>query len=392
MSSRVTLGLLCLFVALCLGGLAPSVVQAAALPSATTLPVSLSATPSAGSAPLQVAFQATVNFGTPTGYNWTFGDGTYLNGTNISDARPSHVYATPGTYTASVRVWEGTEGGNASIGVHVTASPLVLHVTATPDTGTAPLTVTFQGMIIGGSETYVAFNWSFGDGGSGVGPTIQYTYLRAGHYYVVLEVEDSEAAEVRQGVWVNVSANEVTPSAQVTGLGAFGWAVVGFSVGLVVAIVAFPVRSWLLDRRARSRSHPAPGPNRPGPAAAAPAAAVAASAKASGSPSAPPAQSAPAEAFRLSQRIVLHLATQGSPGPYDVALPGTTQAGMSTALGVRQNALTNVLRRLIDGGVIEEEVRHVRAQPRRLKTYRLTSRGELLARELRHRPPRAPSS
>jgi hypothetical protein len=45
---------------------------------------------------------------------------------------------------------------------------------------------------------------------------------------------------------------------------------------------------------------------------------------------------------------------------------------------------------LIDGGILEVEVRHVQGQPRRLKAYHLTSRGELLARELRHRPPPGP--
>ncbi|MCI4340422.1 MAG: hypothetical protein L3J73_04055 [Thermoplasmata archaeon] len=90
------------------------------------------------------------------------------------------------------------------------------------------------------------------------------------------------------------------------------------------------------------------------------------------------------EALRVSQRIVLHLAGLGTLGHDEVAPVGFTQIGMSEVLGVRQNALTNVLRRLVAADVVTEDTRHVRGQPRRLKVYRLTSRGEALARDLRH--------
>lgn len=85
----------------------------------------------------------------------------------------------------------------------------------------------------------------------------------------------------------------------------------------------------------------------------------------------------------MSQRIVLHLAGLGTLGADEVATLGFTQIGMSESLGVRQNALTNVLRRLVAAGIVSEDVRHVSGQPRRLKVYRLTSRGEALAKDLR---------
>jgi len=356
--------------------------------------VSLSATHSFGSAPLLVAFLATVTPGTPTAYNWTFGDGTYLNGTNASLGHPSHLYTAPGSYTAGVRVWEGTAWGNGSIPIHVTAGPLSLHVTATPSVGPAPLTVTFQGTVSGGTGTYVSFTWTFGDGGTGTGTTVQYTYPHSGSYYAVLEVQDSGANQVRQGVGVNVSSVPADLPAQVTGLGTVGWAVVGFAVGLVVAVLLFFGRAWFSTRRPPlsdrdgNGSGPAPSAS-PVPSLPVPLVPPVAHVTGPAGVAAPP--NPPTETLRISQRIVLHLASLGSSGPYDVAPPGATQAGISSALGVRQNALTNVLRRLLDGGVLEEEVRHVQGQPRRLKTYRLTSRGELLARELRHRPPRGPA-
>ncbi|HEY6237961.1 MAG TPA: hypothetical protein VIZ68_02090, partial [Thermoplasmata archaeon] len=49
--------------------------------------------------------------------------------------------------------------------------------------------------------------------------------------------------------------------------------------------------------------------------------------------------------------------------------------------------VSNVLRRLASSGLVVEELQHVQGQPRRLKVYRLSLRGEALARELRRRHP-----
>ena len=107
------------------------------------------------------------------------------------------------------------------------------------------------------------------------------------------------------------------------------------------------------------------------------------------------------ERLRLSQRVVLHLAAQGRLYDDEIATPAFTQAGMSEALMVGQSPLSNILRRLVLGGVLAEDVRHVRGRPKRLRVYRLTTMGEALAAELRRRgttpvggtaPPTDPSS
>lgn len=90
-----------------------------------------------------------------------------------------------------------------------------------------------------------------------------------------------------------------------------------------------------------------------------------------------------AERRQLSRAVLLHLGGQGRLGPDEVAPVGLTQAGMAQALGVRQNSLTNVLRRFVAAGVLTQDVRHVRGQPRRLRVYRLTSRGEALYQDVR---------
>jgi hypothetical protein len=71
-------------------------------PSAT-----LSALPASGEVPLSVTFdgsKSTDNDGSITGYNWNFGDGF----TQIGNATMSHVYKTPGTYTASLTVTDNS--------------------------------------------------------------------------------------------------------------------------------------------------------------------------------------------------------------------------------------------------------------------------------------------
>lgn len=69
----------------------------------------MSSTPSTGDAPLLVSFDgsgSTDPDGTVTSWAWAFGDGSFGNG-----ALTTHVYTTPGTYTASLTV---TDNGGAS--------------------------------------------------------------------------------------------------------------------------------------------------------------------------------------------------------------------------------------------------------------------------------------
>lgn len=91
------------------------------------------------------------------------------------------------------------------------------------------------------------------------------------------------------------------------------------------------------------------------------------------------------ERLKLSQRVVIHIASQGRLYDDEVATPAFTQAGMAAALRVGQSPLSNILRRLVLGGVLVQDVRHVRGRPKRLRVYRLTAMGEALAVELRRR-------
>lgn len=382
--------------------------------------MTLSATPDPVD-PLQISFHAGAVTGTPTGFNWSFGDGHYLNGTTGAYSSPVHRYAAPGNYTAAVVVLEGTSSSSQSMVVDVRPAPLVASIQVANDAGGPPRTVTFTAVLSGGTGTFRSVNWTFGDGGSGVGTTIQYSYVRSGNFQVVLQVVDSSGASASSSTWVNVSAPSgpsVALTSSVVVLVALGGAAAAAGIALGVYL-----GRWGWDRATRlpgdlppgatgewappgaleraatpGRPNGAPSPAPPGrPRPETPpgpdrseATGLAADPARRPIPVAtvpPPEGPRPVvinrTALYLSQRIVLHLAQLGSLGPDEVAPVGFTQLGISQALQVRQNALTNVLRRLVAAGAITEDVRHVRGQARRLKVYRLSSRGEALAHDLR---------
>ena len=347
----------------------------------------MSATPSYGTAPLEVAFQATVTSGVPTGYDWTFGDGTYYNGTNVSAATPTHAYPYPGKFDVSVTVFEGTESGNASIEVHVVASALSADIHTNVVHGRAPLNVAFSSVVSGGTGTYVNFSWSFGDGGSGSGSSILYTYTQTGTFHAVLTVWDSGNASTTAGVWINVTAVAAQNLWATVGVLA-PWVILGLVVGIVAAWSA----SRLRGEQRRIRTEP--------PTAQADTSTTVNAVPQAGRPEAPAAKSElptkssksskgglplSTESLLVSQRVILHLHSLGRLGSEDVAPHGFTQGGMAEALEIPQNSLTNVLRRLVAAGVLEEDTRHVIGRNRRLKVYHLTNRGEGLAKELRQR-------
>jgi DNA-binding MarR family transcriptional regulator len=91
--------------------------------------------------------------------------------------------------------------------------------------------------------------------------------------------------------------------------------------------------------------------------------------------------------LRISKRILLHMAGQPRADPIDlVSIRSLTQEGMAEALGTTQGAVSNALRRLVDGGALEVGRRHVPGKARRVKVYGLTARGEEIVRVIREGP------
>ena len=147
-----------------------------------------SATPTAGVAPLVVAFTATATATHCTGttaFAWVFGDGA-----NSTEQNPSHTYASAGSFTwvltASVEGKTCTQTGTVLVTAPCTVA---CTATATPDQGNAPLAVAFASTVTqencAGDPAYA---WAFGDGAASAEANPSHTYTAVGTYTWTLTV------------------------------------------------------------------------------------------------------------------------------------------------------------------------------------------------------------
>ena len=100
-----------------------------------------SASPTSGTAPLTVAFTGTGSDsdGTVVSYEWTFGDGTSSTAQN-----PTHIYNSPGTYTATLTVTDDDEAtGSDSVAIIVTGSATGTWVTPVAATASSYYSSTY---------------------------------------------------------------------------------------------------------------------------------------------------------------------------------------------------------------------------------------------------------
>ena len=176
--------------------------------SAGTFPVSVKATPSNGSAPLQVIFTASPSGGTaPYTYYWVFGDGTTATSNSVA-----HMYNVTGSYEATVFVTDSTgkvstvttnvpvtQGGGGGCGscndTLPAAAPtrLTLYLLTIPPSGAAPLTASTIASIQGGTGKGESVHWTFGDGSTGSGQVASHVFSSTGTYSVSVTANDSGA-------------------------------------------------------------------------------------------------------------------------------------------------------------------------------------------------------
>jgi PKD repeat protein len=135
-----------------------------------------SAGPLSGTAPLTVTFtNSSTNAIT---YLWDFGDG--ITDTVIS---PTHTYTQAGVYTITLSVNDGSATDTLPLTNYITVyEPVIAAFSATPLTGTAPLTVTFANSSTGATD----YLWDFGTGATLTEVSPTYTYTQPGVYTVTL--------------------------------------------------------------------------------------------------------------------------------------------------------------------------------------------------------------
>lgn len=161
----------------------------------------LSASPNSGCAPLTAQFTGTDSGGCPPKtYSWTFGDG----GTS-SEQNPSRSYLAAGKYNATLTVTDsrGVTCQKTAL-IDVTGGAISCLVSATPDTGCAPLAVQFSVIDSGGCPPKT-YNWKFGDGGTSNEHNPSHQYQSVGKYTAALTVTDSKGTTCQDSIAVTVT-------------------------------------------------------------------------------------------------------------------------------------------------------------------------------------------
>jgi PKD repeat protein len=155
-----------------------------------TLRADFSASNTSGAAPLVVRFTDT-SYRDPTTWSWTFGDG----GTS-AEQNPLHVYASAGTYAVTLTAANADGSNTLTRAGYITVSAVrpSAGFTASPLSGTAPLTVAFTDT---STNNPVSWSWDFGDGDStnATQKNPIHRYADAGTYSVDLTASNSAGSD-----------------------------------------------------------------------------------------------------------------------------------------------------------------------------------------------------
>jgi PKD repeat protein len=162
----------------------------------------LTADPTSGPAPLTFTFDGSGSSDSDAGdtltYLWDFGDGTTLDSTNPS---VTHVYSTPGTFTAMLTVRDNHDATStpATVQIQVDNHAPTAALTADFTSGPALLTVTFDGTASSDPDaaTRLTYIWDFGYGTTPIektSPGVTHVYSTPGTFTATLTVRDNHGA------------------------------------------------------------------------------------------------------------------------------------------------------------------------------------------------------
>jgi len=159
------------------------------------LEASFTATPTSGSTPLLVDFDAsssTFPANAVITYTWDFGDGTTGAGETVS-----HTYTQSGSYATTLTISDGVTSDISEI-VTITVTEIdvpvaTARITADVTTGTAPTIINFDASASTISDNSVlSFTWDFGDGTTDVGATVSHEYTAVGEYVVTVRAANAD--------------------------------------------------------------------------------------------------------------------------------------------------------------------------------------------------------
>ena len=177
-----------------------SVQTASSSPSVVAPIANFSASPSSGTAPLTVTF-ADTSTGSIDSRAWIFSDGTTDTAQTVMK-----TFNTPGDYTVTLTVSNSAGSNTKSTNLSVTAPLLpTANFSASPTSGTAPLTVRFSDT---SSGTVTAWSWDFGDGTSSTEQNPSHIFKSAGTYTIKLTATNSTGSNTKtQSGYITVSSS-----------------------------------------------------------------------------------------------------------------------------------------------------------------------------------------
>ena len=145
--------------------------------------IQFTASPTNGNVSLSVQFNAPSydNAGNPlTHWNWSFGDGVTSTNQN-----PTHLYGIAGSFPPGLVATNNLGGTVSATGpaINVLLPTSTVEYTASPTSGTAPLTVQFNAPAIDNAGYAIAtWQWDFGDGTTSTNQNPTHVYSLAGSY------------------------------------------------------------------------------------------------------------------------------------------------------------------------------------------------------------------
>jgi PKD repeat protein len=141
----------------------------------------------AGLVPLAVTF-TDASTGTPTAWNWTFGDG---NTSTLQN--PSHTYAAEGNYTVTLTASNPADEDTKTKTEYIKVfDPVTAAFTVDKTLGLTPMNVQFNDTSTG---TPTSWLWDFGDNITSTQQNPSHTYTEPGLYTVTLTVADGFIGE-----------------------------------------------------------------------------------------------------------------------------------------------------------------------------------------------------
>ncbi|MCK5228956.1 MAG: PKD domain-containing protein, partial [Desulfobulbaceae bacterium] len=196
------------------GGIADTsvVVAVTAAPQVNQSPTaSFSASVTSGEAPLEdVKFDGTLSYdsdGNISGYIWDFGDG----GATGSGSVAYHTFPV-GSFNVVLTVIDN-DGASAQTTVVISATTPTqtnelpsAEISAGALEGPAPFLVSFDGSGSNDPDGQITdYSWSFGDGNTGAGVSVQHTFTEPGVYTTTLTVTDNQDGTSNASVTVTVT-------------------------------------------------------------------------------------------------------------------------------------------------------------------------------------------